>query len=384
MFDPRRTLLLTMTVFALEAVPFGAWLALIPYIKETLSLDKAQLALALLGMPLAVIPALAIASRLVVRFGPRRLLIGGLIAQSLIIFAPLLAVGQGTLFVALGGLGVCFGLLQVALNVYAGRFEKQTGRMVMSRCHGFWALGVTAGSLVVVSLTAVTAPIAMICAVLPATVFGVWVAWCLPRLNADDVTTPPPRRRIKSLPVVLFLIAVYACASSMTEGAMADWAAIYLAERWPDGTDRAGIAVTIFAGFLAAGRFLGDAAKVRFGVVLLARLTMACAIGGMLLLILPLPLGFAFAGFALVGLGASVGYPLAVSAVAALDDTHEGANIAILSMITVVGMLMGPPLIGFLAETYSLRIGLAALLPGLLAGFALAGVLRQGKTDPEV
>lgn len=74
MIDSRRTVSFTMLVFMLEPIPFGAWLALLPYVKEHLGLDKAQLALALLGMPLAVIPALNIASRAVVTYGPRRLL----------------------------------------------------------------------------------------------------------------------------------------------------------------------------------------------------------------------------------------------------------------------------------------------------------------------
>jgi MFS family permease len=365
-----------MVVFALEPVPFGAWLALIPHVKETLGLDKAQLAFALLGMPIAIVPSLSLASRLVVSYGPRRLLIAGFIAQSFLVFLPLIAFNQFTLFLALGCLGACVGFLQVGLNVYAGRFEKQTGRVVMSRCHGFWALGLTVGSFLVVALVSVTPIMAVAIATVPATILGIWGSWYLPRLDGEKTTTPPPRRKLFAMPAALALIAIYALASSMTEGAMADWAAVYLAERLPEGSDRAGIAVTIFAGFLAVGRFLGDAAKVRFGVVALARGTVSCAIVGLLCLIAPMPLPIAYLGFALVGLGASVGYPLAVSAVAALDDTYEGANIAALSMITVIGFLVGPPLIGFLAENYGLQVGLAALLPGLIAGFILAGVLR--------
>lgn len=378
MINQRRALFLTMAVFALEPVPFGAWLALIPHVKDALGLDKAQLALALLGMPAALFPALTVASRLVVRFGPRRLLTVGLAAQLVLVTLPLLAFNQITLFLALAGLGICVAFLQVGLNVYAGRFEKETGRVVMSRCHGFWALGLTFGSAVVVVLAAWPPLWAIALPTLIATALGIWCALRLPRLGAEGVTTPPPRRRLSAIPTALFLIAIYALASSMTEGAMADWGAVYLAERLPAGSDRAGIAVTLFAGFLALGRFMGDAAKVWLGVVALARVTIGCAMAGVLCLILPLPLAFAYVGFALAGLGASVGYPLAVSAVAALDDTYEGANIAALSMLTVIGFLVGPPVIGLLAEAFSLRLALCALLPGLILGFMLARRLRQG------
>ena len=82
-----------------------------------------------------------------------------------------------------------------------------------------------------------------------------------------------------------------------------------------------------------------------------------------------------------MGVGASVGYPLAVSAVAALEDEYEGANIATLSIVTVIGFLVGPPLIGFLAEAYSLKIGLSALLPLMLAGFWFAGFLKPNNKN---
>ena len=149
----RRTLFILFAVFALEPVPFGAWLALIPHVKDSLGLDKSQLALALLGTPIAVMPSLALASRLVLRFGPRRLLTAVLLAQMLCVFLPLIAINQLTLFLALACLGFCVAILQVGLNVYAGRFEKETGRVVMNRCHGFWALGLTLGSFIVVTLT---------------------------------------------------------------------------------------------------------------------------------------------------------------------------------------------------------------------------------------
>lgn len=157
---------------------------------------------------------------------------------------------------------------------------------------------------------------------------------------------------------------------------MSDWAAIYLAERLPDGATHAGIAVSIFAGCLAAGRFLGDWGKIRLGVVTLARFALGLAVVGLLVLIVPLPLWTSYFGFALIGLGVSVGFPLGVSAAAGLDDTHEGPNIAIVSTVTMLGFLVGPPLIGTLAEAFTLRMGLAALLPGLLVGIFLARALK--------
>ena len=120
----------------------------------------------------------------------------------------------------------------------------------------------------------------------------------------------------------------------------------------------------------------GDWLKNRYGAVVLARVTCLLAIVGLVLLALPLPLIAAFAGFALVGAGASVGFPLAVSAAAGLDDRYEGANIAIMSSVAISGFLVGPPMIGFLAEATSLPIGLLALTPGLVVAAWVSGVLH--------
>ena len=83
----------------------------------------------------------------------------------------------------------------------------------------------------------------------------------------------------------------------------------------------------------------------------------------------------AIAGFALTGLGVSVGFPLAVTAVAKLTDRPAASSVAILTFIALSGFLVGPPAIGFVAEYLGIRTGLAMLLPGLAASFFLAGAL---------
>ncbi len=376
MTGTRKTVFLTMAVFALEPLPFGAWLALIPFVKEQLALNKAQLAIALLGMPVGVIPSLQVAGWLTSRVGPRRVLAVAFPIQVLVLCLPLLATSLASLFMTLVLYGCVVAMLQVGLNVYAGRLEKQRGLTVMSRCHGFWALGVMAGSLLIALMPAVPPLIAVGYISVPSAALGIWAALSLDRLAGQEAGAAPPRRRLRALPVRLALIALCTLFVSMTEGAMSDWAAIYLAERLPEGATHAGIAVSIFAGFLAAGRFLGDMGKVMLGVVVLARLALACALVGLLMLIVPLPLWTSYVGFALIGLGASVGFPLGVSAAAGLDDTYEGPNIAVVSTVTMLGFLVGPPMIGSLAEVFTLRVGLSALLPGLLVGFWLARWLK--------
>ena len=363
-----------MALFLLQPMAFGSWLAMIPYIKETLELSKSQLALALLGMPLALIPMLQIASGIVARMGPRKAFMYTLPVQTCVIFLPFFTTGVVSLFFALACVGAVVAFLEVALNTYAGRLEKSADVLIMSRCHGFWALGVAVGSFLAAMLFGLgpIVAIALVCVVSAG--LGVLAASKLPKLAGQDEGPAPKPQKLREMPKALFLISLFVLAVTLVEGAMSDWAAVYLAERWGGAVEDAGIAVTIFAGFLAAGRFVGDWLKARLGERGVARFTVGLAIMGVLALTVPDNVTFVFIGFALAGLGASVAFPLGISAVAALDDTHEAQNIATMSMIAICGFLIGPPVIGFIGESFSLRAALMCLIPGLILSFWLTRI----------
>lgn len=370
----RTATLLIMVLFMLQPIAFGAWLAMIPYIKESLGLSKSDLAIALLGMPVALIPTLQLASRIVTKIGPRKTFAFLLPVQSLVVLLPFLTTGIPTLFIALALLGAVIAFLEVAMNTYAGRLEKAEGLTIMSRCHGFWALGVGVGSLLTTALFNIGPILAvfLLCAISAA--FGVWAGLSLPRLTGEETSASVKPQRLREMPKLLFLISFFVLVVTMAEGAMSDWAAVYLAERWGGAPADAGIAVTIFAGFLAAGRFAGDYLKRKLGARGVARLTVGLAIMGIISLAIPAGVEFVFIGFALVGLGVSIGFPLGISAAAGLDDTHEAQNIATMAMIAMSGFLVGPPVIGFVAEAFSLRAALLCLLPGLLLAFWLTRI----------
>lgn len=369
--------LLIMSLFALQPMAFGAWLAMIPYIKETLRLSKADLAVALLGMPVALIPTLQLASRIVAKIGPRKTFAILLPIQTVVVLFPFLAWSVPTLFITLAMLGAVVAFLEVALNTYAGRLEKSGDLNIMSRCHGFWALGVMLGSLFATMLFGLGPMIAvfLICAVSAG--IGVWSGLSLPKLVGEEDAASASTRKLSDMPKALFLIAMFVFAISLAEGAMSDWAAVYLAERWGGRAEDAGIAVTVFSGFLALGRFVGDYMIRKLGAQGAARFTVGLALVGVACLTIPTSVALTFVGFALIGLGVSVGFPLGVSAAAQLDDSHEAQNIATMAMIAMTAFLFGPPLIGFVAEAFSLRVALSGLFPGLCLAFWLTRVFAR-------
>lgn len=375
----RRATLLIMALFLVQPLAIGGWLALIPHVKEGLGLSKGGLALALLGMPLALLPALQLAGALIGRIGLRPVFLAAFPLQAVAVVLPLLAWNQASLFLALACLGATTAFLEVGINVYAGRVEKRAGVIIMNRCHGFWALGLMAGSGAV-ALAGGGPPLGTL-AVLAAASAGLGLVGtrALPRLRgAVEEAAPLLRRRLSDLPRALFPIAIAMLFVTMAEGAMGDWAAVYLDERLAGqaGDSVAGLGVTVFAGFLAGGRFLGDMLNRLIGPVALGRMTVAVACLGLGLLLPQGPVWLSFLGFALVGFGVSAAYPLGVSAVAALDERYEAPNIALMSIITLCGFVIGPPMIGLIADAWSLALGLAALLPGLALAFWLMGWMR--------
>ena len=378
-----------MALFMLQPMAFGAWLAMIPYIKVSLGLSKGDLALALLGLPIALIPTLQLASRVVARIGPRKTFAILLPIQTGVVLLPFLMSGIVGLFVTLALFGAVVAFLEVALNTYAGRLEKSANLTIMSRCHGFWALGVMIGSLLATALFGLGPILAvfLVCAVSGGT--GIWAGLSLPRLKGENDSASVKPQKLREMPKALFLISMFVFAVTLAEGAMSDWAAVYLAERWGSGPEDAGIAVSIFAGFLAAGRFAGDFLKRKLGARGVARLTVGLATVGVVCLTIPSGVPAIFIGFALVGLGVSIGFPLGISAAAGLDDTHEAQNIATMAMIAMSGFLVGPPFIGFVAEAISLRVALLVLFPGLFVAFwltrifpTLESIADQGESSP--
>ena len=148
----------------------------------------------------------------------------------------------------------------------------------------------------------------------------------------------------------------------MTEGAVADWSAVYLKDVFATTGMATGMGYVVFAMMVSVGRFAGDSAKQRFGAVMLARLCLIFALGGMLLVVTAPVTLLVYLGLASVGLGVSVGFPLAVTAAADLGDRPAAENVAILSFIALLGFLVGPPLIGAIATASSLTAALAVVV----------------------
>jgi MFS family permease len=356
---------LVMLIFFLQPIAFGSWLPRIPDVQAKLGMGPADLAVVLLGLPIGTLMTLPFAGRLVARIGGRTTIIYGFVAFLAVVSLPAFAGSMTTLFFALMLLGVTLSTLELGLNVEADRAEKTTGLVIMSRCHGFWSLGIMVGSLLGVGAAGLHMPanwsiaLTALLLLLP----SLLVSIRLP-LGADPVAeaSQTPSAPFKMPSAALLGICAFTFGITMTEGAIADWSAVYLRDVLLATGALTGLGYSVFACLVATGRFGGDYMKSRFGAVAIARACGCASLAGMLIVLFAPTTTVALVGFAAIGVGVSVGFPLAVTASASLTDRPAASSVAILTFIALSGFLVGPPAIGFVAEAFGLRVGLGILL----------------------
>jgi hypothetical protein len=271
---------------------------------------------------------------------------------------PLLAPEPLLLPLALVAFGAAAGAMDVSMNAHGAALEGALGRPIMSSLHAGWSFGGFAGAGVAGLATAAEIdPRAQGVAAAAVLLALLWV--CLGRLGPGSERAPGggfrrPSRGVVLLAVLCFLIMV-------TEGAMADWGALYLRG---DLGAAPGLAATAFAAFAAGmtiGRLTGDALNQRLGATRLLRGgagLAALALGTVLIVADPV---VALAGLALVGAGVANGVPLLFSAAGRGDVEVSGPSIAAVSSMGSIGFLVGPPFIGFLADATSLPLALSTL-----------------------
>ena len=377
---------LVMLAFFLQPVAFASWLPRIPEIQARLGLGPAALSFALLGLPIGIGVVLPFAGPLVARIGSHKAIQYGFLFYLAAACLPVFAFHPIVLFAGLMLVGMAISSLELGLNVAADEVEKSGGRAIMSTCHGFWSLGMMAGNMAGAGLAALdlvpqaSVPVMAGLSLLVAVPLG----RALPAGATEAAGKPDaPKASPFFIPgLVLYGICIFAFGTTMTEGAAADWSAIYLRQVFSADPAWAGIGYGVFAGLVATGRFLGDWLKVRYGPVAIARVTAATALAGVLILFVSPAYPVSLLGFALAGFGVSVAFPLAVTAAAGLGDRPAAQNVAMLSLIGLSGFLIGPPVIGFIAQNYGIRTGLLVLAPGLAMSLALAGLLRRGSVPP--
>ena len=368
-------------MFACNGVAFASFLSRAPAMRDDLGLSTAGLGLLLLCLSAGAVAGLPLSGPIVQRFGPARAVLAGSlgVALGLLVLAAGLVTGDvvpAACGLALNGLGI--GVWDVAMNVEGADVERRLGRSLMPRLHAAFSLGTMAGALLGAATAAagiaLAAQVAGVAAVVPlVALVAVRAFRRLPEVR------PAGRRGGSALAAWrerrTVLVGLLVLAFAFVEGTANDWIAVALVDGYSSSETVGAVAFGVFVSAMTVGRLTGSAVLDRYGRVAVLRATAAVALAGLVLVAAASSTPLALAGAALWGIGASLGFPVGMSA-AADDPARAAARVSVVSSIGYTAFLAGPPLVGLLAERVGILESLLVVVAALALGLAASGAAR--------
>ena len=351
----------------------------LPDIQEAMGVGEGALGLALIGSAVGTLISLTFAGRFIEAVGYRRWLLTAIPLLSL--FYALASWAQTPLafLLLLLPVGITIGSIEIIINVEADRVEHALGRRIMSRAHAFWSLGFFAAGLVGAFIAQSGLEVHLhLMLMIPLIVLATWLV--LGRFEpaphrAGGSTDEAPRF---ARPTVTIMALVGVCLSAMLmEGAGIDWSAIYMRNVFGAEPFWAGLAVATVAGSQGVARFFADSFVERHSPVTVARVLLVILGIGVLLAFFATAAWVAYLGFALIGVGSSALFPLAMSAAAQQTDRPAAINVAALAQFSFIAFLLGPPLLCYIGEHFGIQWVFGVGFPLVLLGLATTHVLSS-------
>ncbi|QCP47845.1 MFS transporter [Trinickia violacea] len=373
----------TMALFFIAGMVYASWGVHVPTVRDKFHLSPALLSIALLAVAGGSIAAMATNAKWIARVGTRRACLAGGLTMSLCAALILVVPFYWLLLPVLALFGAGMATLDVAMNAEASAVETALARPIMSTLHGMFSVGGMAGAAVGGALLSRGMAPALHLALAAAVSAIVLLLACpavLPHVpHADDPHHHGSRANRWRSPV-LWALGAIALIALIAEGAMYDWATVYMRDVVAATPALASAAYAAFSGGMAAGRFAGDTVRARFGAPQLVRASASLACAGMIGALL-LPYSFAaLTGFALMGLGLANMMPVLFAAAARVKGIHAAEGLAHVAGLAYFGLLFGPVVIGGVTQATNLSIGLSivALCAALVAfvGPKVLGRLR--------
>lgn len=366
--QPRIYRIAVSAFFFVGGLTFSTWASRIPDIKNALHLSEAGLGFVLFALPVGQLISLPLSAWLSSRFGTKTVM---LIASVLYPLTLVLLAGTGSvtqLIVALFLFGIWANMINIAMNTQAVGVENLYGRSIMASFHGLWSLagftGAVLGSFFVsIGLTPLI-HFSIVCATTGVIVLASFKS-TLPnetsRKNAKSAFAKPDKS--------ILMLGLIAFSCMVCEGAMADWSGVYFQKVVETPARFTTLGYVAFTATMAIGRFAGDWLVTRFGVRRMLQMSGSIITAGLLTAVLFTNLISATAGFLLVGFGVSSVVPIVYGLAGKSTVMSASSALAAVSTIGFLGFLIGPPLIGFIAQAAGLRFS-----------FALIAILGFGTT----
>lgn len=348
-------------LFFFMGICFASWAARIPDIQAKFQLSEGELGTLLLCLPIGSMLGLPIAGWSVHRFGSRSVILICSFAYALTLPLIGLAPSLWTIAPVLMGFGVLGNIMNISLNTQALGLENQYGKSILASFHGIWSMagftgaGVGAG---MIFLNFSPAAHYVVVALLSAVMILLSQKFVINDKPAPGEESGLVLRKPDAL---LLRIGLISFLGMMAEGCMFDWSGVYFKKIVEAEPQYVSLGYVCFMGAMASGRFVTDKASNRFGKVPVLQVSGLLIFLGLLLSVIFPNLFTAAIGFLMVGAGVASIVPVSYGIAGRSKLYSPSVALALVSTISFFGFLVGPPLIGFVAELFDLKVSFALI-----------------------
>lgn len=358
----------------------------LPDIQRAMGVEEGALGFGLIGAAVGTLISLSLAGPWLEKFGYRRSILTLIPLLSLFYAIASFANGPLAFFLLLLPVGLVIGGIEIILNLEADRTEHMIGHRIMNRAHAFWSFGFFSAGIISAGIAQTGLEVhTHLLLMVPVVILG--VALLLGRFDPAPHRTGGSTDETRGFawPTMAITILVIVTLSAMImEGAGIDWSAIYMRDEFQVSPFLAGFAVALGAFTQAATRFFVDPFVERYSPTIVSRVLLSILLVGTLLIFFATADWMALLGFGLAGVGTSAIFPLAMSAAAQRTDRPAATNVASLAQTSFTAFLLGPPLLGYIAEHFGIRWSFGIGIPLIILSLIFADALGKKPIRHEV
>lgn len=387
-----------MTAFFGTGIGVATWVTRTPAIRDALSASTAEMGLVIAGLSIGSILGISVGGPLVARYGARLVVVGGMasIALGMAVMAGGVVLGQSLVVsagLALFGYGMGSG--EIGNNVSGVELEIAVGRSVVPGLHGCYSVGTVVGAGVGILANQVALPVPTHLLVVAASVAAgtAWLSRQVPALTGQVPRTPsaapdpantavpettdsPSGQRFAWFDRRLVGLGIIILGMALAEGSASDWLPLIVVDGFSSTAVLGSVVYASFGAAMAIGRLGGGRVIDRVGRAPVMRASALVAAAGIGIVVVAPNLALGAVGVLLWGIGASLGFPVALSA-AGDDPLHAARRASFVATAGYAAFLVGPPALGLLGEHVGLRNAILLVLVAVMCTIFAAGSVRR-------
>ncbi len=365
--------------FFISGFGYSSWTSRIPVIKESLKLNDAHFGTLLFMMPVGLIITMPFTGKLLDHFKSRTIMLCGAMIYNVVLICLGFSPFAWVLAIVLFFFGASRNLMNLSMNAQAISVQALYQRSIMSSFHAVWSLAGFAGAAI--GYLMVTTNVIPGWHLLGVSLLLSSLSLYFYRDTLDQVPDHKNKRPLFSLPPRGMLVFSLICFGSMAcENTMYDWSGIFVKQVLHGSNGLATIAFVIYMVAMTTGRMLGDRLADRFGIQFVIRTSGILIFCGLITTVISPFIPLTMVAYLLTGFGVSCVVPFVFSLAGKIPMSNPGAALASISSIGYLGFLLVPPMIGYVAQSSSLRVSFAIIATtGLLIVYLSRKIKIQEK-----